>query len=216
MRRRAVPPTMSAMSSDVRSAIEFTAFAPIASRTSTTRWTTTWIPVGRVDEAGDDVDAASAQLHEDGVDVVRRGDELVAAFEEAGLRGLRIRDVHHLHLRLHDRSGRGRVEASGGVGPTGRVTRRSDDRGLLRGHRDEHALAVDDEVGRKAHGHTQDADDVLDEHVRGIDRETASGSSACRSAASRPVLSTSPSRRCSGVRSLVPDQRDWVTVHLIR
>src|SRR5690606_28644379 len=130
---------------------------------------------GRVDQAGDDVEAAAAQLDEDGVDLVRGGDELLAALEDAGLRGLRGRDVDDLDLRLHDGAGRGGEEASRAVRPAGGVACRGDDGGLLRGHRHEYALAVDHQVRREAHRHAQHADDVLDEHVRGVAAQAVRG-----------------------------------------
>src|SRR5699024_5973343 len=70
---------------------------------------------GRGDPAGDVVEAAAARLHEDGVDLVGGGAELLAALEDAGLRGLRIRDVDDLDLRLHGGTRRGGVEAARAV-----------------------------------------------------------------------------------------------------
>ena len=169
------PPAICATRGATASAIVLTALAPIASRTSTTRCTTTYV----CRELGTNRTTRSRTpppMGDQGrVLGIGQGDQLRCRRQQAQACRGRVGYVEHLDLRLHQRWGGRGDEPAVVPGHPREVARRRHHRRLLGGHRDEDVAPVDAEVGGDAHWHAQHADDVLHHVVGLLHREAALG-----------------------------------------
>ena len=173
MRRKTWPPVMLSMNDATPSHMVLTRLAPMASRVSTSRWTTSISTVSAV--AGWRMTSRSTAPPPRATILgwrllARLMHFFLAPLEDLSRLG-RVGDIHQLDLADEDRiAARGGEPAGDPCGLGGEAEGRHDG-GFLHRQRHDVVLAVDQEVEPETDGQAHHADDVLDHGVGVVDVE---------------------------------------------